>query len=422
MNPMHEEMARNAMKHTKRLSWLSGITLVMLALFINACSTTASNANATSTAQGTTATTGQQQQTSATSTTSNTTSHVTVLPTLPFTQIRMTDATHGWALDNDNVLKTSDGGKTWVALTPNGAVISPGTHADFMNALYAWFTMPNGNANTMTLFYTTTGGATWNSSIIHEAAPDGGWLTFVSNKTGWLEVAPSGSGAGSEGVNILRTDNGGATWEKISSSGQGQNSLPTGGIKSGLSFVNTATGWATGEDASNTPWLYMTHDGGTTWYKESISGLNSNANTGYQTLPPVFISNDGFLPLLATGQSPHTILAHSTNDGATWTVSGQESAAFQSSNLYVVNTQTAWATDQNSGDVYQTTNSGATWQKVASNTGIYGPLSFINSTTGFGLGQADQTVLKRTNDGGKTWQTIAYQIRQEPCPLNGTGL
>ena len=114
--------------------------------------------------------------------------------------------------------------------------------------------------------------------------------------------------------------------------------------------------------------------------------------------------------MLVTSSTPHTVLVRSTNGGASWTINGQQLAPFTSNNVYMVNTQTGWGTDQNTGNVYQTTNGGKTWQKVASNTGVYGPLSFINTATGFGLGRSDQTVLKRTDNGGRTWQTIAYQI------------
>jgi photosystem II stability/assembly factor-like uncharacterized protein len=321
----------------------------------------------------------------------------------------MTDATHGWALDKNNILKTSDGGQSWVALTPNGAIIGPDTQADFLNASDAWFTMPNTNVNTFTVFYTTTGGATWKASIINEPDPMGGLLNFISSQTGWLMVSRGGPGAGSEPVDIFRTDDGGAIWNKVSSSGQGQNSLPNGGIKSGLSFLNAETGWVTGEDASNTPWLYMTHNGGKTWYQESIAGLPSNS-IGSQTFPPLVLGNNGYLPMTITTSTPQTVLVRSTDGGADWTISGQQLASFQASNMYVVNTRTAFATDNNSGDVYQTMNGGQTWQKIASNTGVYGPLSFINTTTGFGLGRANQTVLERTDNGGRTWQTISYQI------------
>lgn len=401
------------MRSIKNLSWLTGILCVVLALFVGACSNSSGSTNAGAplgTTPTTAATTKVASSTTPTPTTSKTmddNSTTTILPILPLTQIRMTDTSHGWALDKNNVFKTSDGGKSWVALTPKGADVSHGIEADFMNALDAWIALP-GNS-TITLFRTTTGGASWTRSTINEATPGGLSLTFVSSQTGWIEDAPDGAGAGSEGVDILRTDNGGATWTKISTSGQGANALPTGGIKSGLSFVNTATGWATGESAAMTPWFYMTHDGGKTWYPKTISGLSSAS--AYQTAPPAVLGNNGFLPLTVTGSStPHTILARSSDGGATWTANGQQSAAFQSSNLYVESSQNAWATDQNSGDVYQTTNGGKTWQKVASQTSIYGPLSFISATTGFGLSGRDQTLLKRTDDGGKTWQTITYHL------------
>jgi hypothetical protein len=57
--------------------------------------------------------------------------------------------------------------------------------------------------------------------------------------------------------------------------------------------------------------------------------------------------------------------------GNTWSASGQAATSFVTSNLYVVNTQVAYATDQNTGDLFQTQNAGKTWQNVAANTGLY---------------------------------------------------
>jgi photosystem II stability/assembly factor-like uncharacterized protein len=337
----------------------------------------------------------------------------------------MTDAMHGWALDKNSVLKTSDGGVSWINLTPNGAIVTPATQAEFLNAQDAWFTMPNEHANTVTMFYTTTGGTTWNQSSIYEASPLGIALTFINNQIGWFEVSPGGPGAGSEPVDIFRTTNGGMTWKKIASSSDPQSGLPTGGDKSGLSFTDAQTGWATGTVASNAPWLYVTHNGGITWSTQSITGITSNAHTCYQTTPPVLmitppvlIGTEGFLPMTVGISSspcnvqPSTVLASTTDGGNTWSINGQMIAPFQSSNLYVVNSLFAWATDQKSGTLYQTQNGGKSWQKIASNTGLSGPMSFVNENTGFATGQADQTILKRTNDGGKTWQTISYQIHR----------
>lgn len=401
------------MKHTNSLFWQLGLLLVVLGCLLSACGT-ATTGNATSNTQAPTGNTTvivptkSAPTSTGTQAVSTTTGQATILPTRPLTHIRMTDATHGWALDQDNVLKTSDGGKSWVALTPNGAAITSVTAVDFLSAQDAWFVMPNSNG-TLTIFATTTGGATWHDSVLHEAAPNGGLLSFITSTYGWFEAAPYGAGAGSEAVDIFQTSDGGASWNKISSSGSAPGNLPSGGIKSGLSFKTSLIGWATGEDASNAPWLYITRDGGKSWSKQVVGGLPSGA-TGYQTLPPVFIGNEAYLPLTANASGAGTVLVRSSDGGNTWSASGQAVTSFATSNLYVVNTQVAYATDQNSGDFFQTQNAGKTWQKVATNTGLNGPLSFINANTGFATGRPDQTLLKRSDDGGKTWQNIAYQI------------
>lgn len=332
-----------------------------------------------------------------------------LLSTQPLTQIAMLDVTHGWALDNSTVLKTSDGGKSWVSLI-QGNRITAGSHAEFFNAQDAWIVVPDRNGNGVTVYFTTTGGASWNSTPIETVAPNGGAITFINPKIGWITIAPGGAGAGSEPIDIFQTIDGGVTWKKIASSGTAADDLPIGGIKSGFSFIDPMTGWATGTDASNTPWLYVTHDGGKTWHKQTITGLPDGSLANYQTMPPVFFGKTGFLPLTITSSSTSFVLLQTNDGGQTWSAKGQAMVSMVTSNASVANLEFAWATDQNSGNVFRTQDGGKHWQEVANQVGITGMLSFVDNETGFAIGNANQIFLKRTNDGGKTWHTIVYKI------------
>ncbi len=404
----------HSMNKYKSFSWLTGLLIVALTSLLIACSSTSAGSSTTAPTPATTTQStgsGTTANSSAATTSANGGSKGVILPTLPLTHIRMLDATHGWALDSNNVLKTSDGGQSWVALTPAGAALNPAVNAEFLNALYAWVIVPNIQAGTVTVFRTSTGGASWQSSIIHESTADGALVTFINKQVGLLELSPNGAGAGSQGIDIFQTIDGGVTWNKIATTGDGKSGLPNGGIKSGLSFRDAMNGWATGEDASNTPWLYATHNGGRNWSKQALSGRSLDANAMYQLTPPVLFGNNGLLPVSFSGASATQFVLYVTHDGGkTWTNNGQAVAPFNGSNAYALDTRFVWATDSQKGDFYQTRNGGQSWQKIASNPGVNGELSFVDITTGFAIGYADQTVLKRTIDGGHTWQTIKYQI------------
>ena len=150
-------------------------------------------------------------------------------------------------------------------------------------------------------------------------------MTFIDARHGWLLVS-LGSGAGSEGVQILRTTNGGTTWTTISRTDSDQpppGSLPLAGIKSGMRFRDAMTGWVTTAVAGsgNASGLYMTRDGGSTWQQQNVT-FPAAYREGALILasPRFFTLRDGLLPAIlnAPGMNP-AIDVYTTHDGgATW--------------------------------------------------------------------------------------------------------
>src|SRR5439155_1734998 len=57
------------------------------------------------------------------------------LPAEPLTSIRFLDESHGWALTQHAVLRTSDGGKSWQDISPQGLT----TNLSGRNALFGVF-------------------------------------------------------------------------------------------------------------------------------------------------------------------------------------------------------------------------------------------------------------------------------------------
>ena len=96
---------------------------------------------------------------------------------------------------------------------------------------------------------------------------------------------------------------------------QAEPEMHDSGDKSGLSFVNETTGWATGFTAAdNFAWLYITHDGGVTWQHQAIP-LPANASQ-VSTIPPVF-----FFVSQTQGWAIDSaqVLYQTTDGGQTWT-------------------------------------------------------------------------------------------------------
>jgi photosystem II stability/assembly factor-like uncharacterized protein len=330
----------------------------------------------------------------------------------------MLDQTHGWALSNSAIFRTADGGMHWTNVA-KGNGIAPGARGTFMDSNHAWIASVSSpeTSNVIDILRTSDGGKSWQHFTITD---DGVAVAdpphFVNLQTGWLEIINHGGpGAGNESAAIYRTKDGGQTWSKLAESGKGFG-LP--GFKTGISFKDTLNGWATGHDASNNALLYVTHDGGNSWRPQTLPDLPGAIGTAatsvsFQTTPPVFFGNNGLLPVQVSGQIEankplHGTLLYVTNDGGNtwfsyWKTQPAALAPFSSDNLYIVNTQRAWASDSQSGIVYGTADGGKSWQKFANSIGNIKAFSFVDNSNGWAI---TDKALWRTRDGARTWQQV----------------
>lgn len=349
-------------------------------------------------------------------------------PTSPIKALRMLDHSKGWALTDQNILFTSDGGQVWKDVTPSGSVYGKYAYGDFMNDRYAWVvSTAQPMDNSVNVLRTSDGGEHWQSSVISVSAvmlldtPH-----FLTTQEGFLELIIGGSAAGSEGVGIFHTTDGGQHWTEVSATQQ-ERGLPLGGHKNGISFRDVQNGWATGEDASSNPWLYVTHDGGHTWNAQSIPSVSSNTSDvlHYTTTPPGFFGNTGFLPVIATvdgAASPSVLEIYKTTDGgATWTLITPEHAfgntnasGWSTNDLYIADVNHAWGTDY-AGQVWGTSDGFKNWQLLNSQMTGGDPnsdmnmtaLSFADASHGWGI---TKTKLLHTTDGGQTWSELVYHL------------
>lgn len=329
----------------------------------------------------------------------------------PLTSIRMVDSTHGWALTGDSVLKTTDGGQHWQDVTPSDAPANAYSLARgaFPNAQVAWVASVQEQASTVTVEHTTDGGAHWQKSTI--SAPDAASVDmphFLNEHEGWLEVIGH-PGAGNQGATIYHSNDAGVHWQQISASGSG--GIANSGFKSGISFLNSQTGYATTRSTTGLPTdpgLYVTRDGGKTWQKQPLSfprGMENIVQIG--TTPPVFVGNSGFLPVYITTQDNHHFLnLYYTEDGGThWMPRGN--ADLDARTVFVLDSSHAWASDGQNGKLYRTQDGGVSWNATDQAPGIFHEMSFVDANNGWAI---TDSALLHTSDGGTSWETINYRI------------
>lgn len=192
-----------------------------------------------------------------------------IVQTTPITTtilcVDIVDTLIAWAGTIDGKsLRTSNGGQTWAT-----TIGSPGGEATSISAIDNAKAFAISNSATSTRIRRTVSlGVSW-STVYENTDPDArlNAITMLDQSNGYAVGNPvSGQWL------ILKTTNGGTTWNNIST-------LPQNGTEKGLSnsmkWVDLQNGWFGTDDSR----VYRTTDGGQTWTSSTTTFQNSNAVT-----------------------------------------------------------------------------------------------------------------------------------------------
>jgi photosystem II stability/assembly factor-like uncharacterized protein len=400
----------------------SGLFLPILALVLGAC--TAGPATAVPHPTDTPAT----QVVSVTDTPRTTDTVTPIPPALPgvtfpaLIHIDFQDANHGWGIavnDNGYILRTVDGGTTWLNATPpNLGSIGSSASLYVLNVNTVWVLVPGPDYFTANLYHTRDGGATWTSNPV----PFGdAHLQFLDASIG-RALADRGALAGSQAVELYKTSDGGATWTSAFHNDASQpgssDSLPLSGIKNGLTFLDANTGWVTGSIAeAGNVFLYATHDGGISWAQQGLSLPIGYEAYRYIPQAPIFFGQDGYLPLTIYESGMTTLTFYVTHDGgATWTGDPTDAARVIMPGYFAfADILHAWSWDGGT-TLYSTGDGAQIWNVLPTGLDLSGKLHQVefvpagsNRFVGWALTIVDETnhsQLYKTKDNGATWTPV----------------
>jgi photosystem II stability/assembly factor-like uncharacterized protein len=326
--------------------------------------------------------------------------------------IQFVSSLNGWGVTATQIVRTTDGGFTWYNVTP--PEITEAGYKVTYHALdqdHAWVHMPDYDKypNSGTLYQTADGGLTWKSisSPFSE-----GEIQFLDVNNGWV-LADLGVGAGSNAVAVYQTTDGGTTWsQKYINDPNAANageSLPVGGLKSGIAPVDMQTAFVYGVIyKSGTVYLYRTDDGGENWSDVTLPLPvgTENFDLGIDAGQMKFVTlNDGFIVVRLTGDTPQAAVYVTHDGGDNWEliqspIPDGGSADFVSAQETVI---------YNGSQFYVTRDAAHTWSVIPPDVNFgdtFAMMDFVDAMTGWVITLDPTTsdpTLYRTTDGGKTW-------------------
>lgn len=343
----------------------------------------------------------------------------------PIVGAQLLDANAGWALTADRLAWTDDGGGSWRTITPGGAAGLDLLTAFFLDRRTGWLVaadLPNdGSPLELTAFRTGDGGATWRRSAVGSASvqqsEDGVGplnLSFVDAGHGWLRVTSRlpGQSAGDETGTLLRTTDGGRTWER----------LPDAPTRGAVRFVSRQRGWQLWIDG-----LHETRDGGRTWTKvpalPPVPGRDGRVEFG--GLPTIFEDGTGVVPVVLlradAGLLAGAGFAATPDGGTTWgTPRLAPGIAGNLPSLAVAGSGTLLALDGGQQTIASSDDGGRTWAHRHTDLAgrgyqaIYG-MTFADATSGWllsallsgcGAGCDSKGAVLGTRSAGRSWAVV----------------
>ena len=253
-----------------------------------------------------------------------------------------------------------------------------------------------------TILRTTDGGATWEAQLGGDpeasAAPVR-MLHFLDERRGWAIQGEAGTT-----FKTLYTSDG-ESWEEIGT-------VPYGSVH--MVFTSPQTGFLAGNPAmavSGANIMYRTTDGGRKWEpvwecaaKVAMGGLNQNigCEIGQIRFPTPEV---GYAALHrgCTACGPPPLMAKTTDGGSTWTVMIGPGVLEEDvvSGIFFLDEQTGFARLA-SKKLHMTTDGGETWRGIVASPGE--EIQFADPSVGWAVDPGyGELKLSYTTDGGRKW-------------------
>jgi hypothetical protein len=336
-----------------------------------------------------------------------------------FNDIQMITATAGWSLvwssdpaaSGDPALRperTSDGGRTWVVVTPPAArslLVNGQALLYAASARRALMAVNGGDSESTVVFATSDGGQRWTESNT-VAGSEAVAFDFTGADRGWLLVA-AGAAMGQEPVSVYGTADGGLIWSLLTSD------VPVTCDKTGIAFGSVETGWITSV-CNGGYQVLVSRDGGVHWSVASLPLPTSACVDGCAARSP-WAAGDTTVVQISSYPAAALLLL-SADAGQTWRTEAMPAAAGPYPRVTFFGAENAIAVAAMSqgvigDDFFVTSDGGQRWTAVPAgrqfgNSGAQ--FDFVSPEVGFSW-IPDEWQLYQTSDSGRTWTAVVPQ-------------
>jgi WD40 repeat protein len=363
--------------------------------------------------------------------------------TLKIFDLQMQDAVNGWAITGEtfgtfHVLRTTDGGRSWIDVSPPVPLLEDQRHTwasgKFIDKQNAWVIYTaQGYGFPGTVWHTQNGGETWIPSwdrlgtvLLAEYSTTA--LEFIDRENGWLLVNTF-LGAGSYGADLFRTIDGGQQWVRIMDEVYLWKDHWISGYLGGLHFLDSRHGIITSTHGSTTGvTVSWSDDGGRLWREIEIPAPPDYPDylidLGCKTDEPRRIGPSSGMFLLSCPEGDTDFIYSTQDGGKTWAIhplpipfDDFSIQLLQPDLIFVLGW---WYSDKpdvlgrEGANLFVSRNGGIYWEPIAT-LDWAGQLAFLDQNSGWIIVEDEErSLLMHTVDGGQSWEQITPQTTSPP--------
>jgi photosystem II stability/assembly factor-like uncharacterized protein len=284
---------------------------------------------------------------------------------------------------------------SWQKLAKAPSIAGKQDDLYFIDANQGWSINGQGQ-----IFHTADGGATWDKELDQPGTYFRA-VTFLDEKHGLASNIGTGYYPGvTDATPLYRTDDGGGTWKKVTAI-----SGPTPKGICNFSRIDATHVVASGR-VGGPSFLLRSSDGGASWQSIDLSSqVAMLIDARFKSFDDGLVTGGDSLD-----DNSRCVILHTADGGASWqTVFTSQGTGEACWKLSFPSDRVGYASVLTFGNTpssfIKTTDGGATWQELPFIDGSYAALGvgFITEDIGWIGGEASSKPPYRTTDGGQTW-------------------